>query len=141
MQVVETLRHLIFRHTINGEYIDIHAAKISQVSMLYDCGLSILYLGKGLRIIFIVLGTDHLITLRQPLLAVLYQQVIVTMGHTNIRIIVPRDKTLVAHSPQLCSCYNIICETMLATSLVNGRQYVEHLAMQLFQVVIGHLSN
>ena len=80
MQVVETLRHLIFRHTINGEYIDIHAAKISQVSMLYDCGLSILYLGKGLRIIFIVLGTDHLITLRQPLLAVLYQQVIVTRG-------------------------------------------------------------
>lgn len=92
---------------------------------LYEGGPAVLNLGKGYRIKRIVLSTNHLQMVGQPLEGMFDKTLIVVARHTNINVIIPRYEPLMTHGSKHGAVHEIIAKTVLTTHTVDIGQYIE----------------
>lgn len=125
-------------YTIDGEHVDIDTSEVVEMKALDEGGRSILDLTEGQGVGAVVLGTDELEGLGQPLAAVGDELFVVGARHGDVDIVVPRDETLVAHGSKLGSRPDVIAQLVLTAATVYGHEDAEDTLVEQIDVVVGH---
>ncbi len=127
--------------SIVRKHVDVASPEIIKMRTLDKRGRSILNLSERKRIVGVVFGTYELKRFRQPFGRMRYKLIVVRTRHSHVKVIVPRNKTLVANCPNHRPITYTITQSVLGTHLVKGQQYVQNPHLESSDIVISHYSN
>ena len=112
-------------HAVDGKHVDIDTGHIVAVSTFYQCRTAVHHLAESAREGGAGLYTERFQWLGQPFVGMHHKPVVVRTWHTDVHIVVPGDKALVADSTQHGARPTVVFDVVFAADPIHAQKNLQ----------------
>ena len=125
----QSLGHLVTGDAVDGKYVDIDAGEVVAVGTFDECGAAVDNLAKASGVGGGGLDAQGFEGRRQPLVGMYHKTVVVGTGHTDVHIVIPRDKAFVTYGSQHGASPTVVLDIVLTADTIDRQQDLQDVLM------------